>query len=477
MLPTVRMRTAPAAYPALLAGALVACGAGEMDGQGDHLRVACRAARNVRCAVRRRAGRSSTARSWSRSTRSASRAGSCSPASWPRPTTASGACSSVAVAGLFWFKQVGIADKYVQQDEADQELAFQKAFTLEAAMTGDLHGDRRAGGAADRAGLRAVEDRRAGAGRCCSRCPAVVLQTPVWVHYRSMDFARQRTLQAVDPVVGFVVMVALAVAGLGYWALVIGDGRGRVGGGDRVRGELARTRCACATTAARCASYASFSWPLFLRPGRALAQRRRSTCSPARACSAWPASAAMTLASQISQLHQQVDQILASTLYPAICAVRDRRDLLFESFVKSNRLALHVGHAVRRRRGAVRRRPRAVRDRRALGAGGADHQRVRAHRRDQPPRLQLGRLLPRAGRHEADRGLGLGEPRDDAARSTLPLLLVVRARRLRGRDGGQHARLARRARALPDAPVPRLRDAAPCGAGDRPDRSPPPTPC
>src|SRR3954468_2198091 len=29
---------------------------------------------------------------------------------------------SVAVAGLFWFKDVGVPDKYVQQDEADQQL-------------------------------------------------------------------------------------------------------------------------------------------------------------------------------------------------------------------------------------------------------------------------------------------------------------------------------------------------------------------
>src|SRR5437868_12747425 len=32
---------------------------------------------------------------------------------------------------LSWLKQLGIADKYVQQDEPDQELAYQKAFTLE----------------------------------------------------------------------------------------------------------------------------------------------------------------------------------------------------------------------------------------------------------------------------------------------------------------------------------------------------------
>src|SRR4051794_20914555 len=32
---------------------------------------------------------------------------------------------------LSWLKQLGIADKYIQQDEPDQELAYQKAFTLE----------------------------------------------------------------------------------------------------------------------------------------------------------------------------------------------------------------------------------------------------------------------------------------------------------------------------------------------------------
>ena len=46
---------------------------------------------------------------------------------------------SVAVAGLFWFKDVGVPDKYVQQDEPDQELAFQKAFTLESRDDRDLH--------------------------------------------------------------------------------------------------------------------------------------------------------------------------------------------------------------------------------------------------------------------------------------------------------------------------------------------------
>ena len=42
----------------------------------------------------------------------------------------------IGLGTLLWLKQVGIGDKYVQQDEADQELAFQKAFTLELAFYG-----------------------------------------------------------------------------------------------------------------------------------------------------------------------------------------------------------------------------------------------------------------------------------------------------------------------------------------------------
>src|SRR3954453_5291876 len=36
---------------------------------------------------------------------------------------------------LSWLKQIGVADKYIQQNEADQETAFQKAFTMELAVS------------------------------------------------------------------------------------------------------------------------------------------------------------------------------------------------------------------------------------------------------------------------------------------------------------------------------------------------------
>ena len=96
---------------------------------------------------------------------------------------------------------VGISDKYLQQDEADQELAFQKAFTLEVLMTAAAmipiatalpivaivygHWDLVAPGAV-----------------LLTVLAADALQAPFWIYYRRMDFARQRLLGAIEPVVG-----------------------------------------------------------------------------------------------------------------------------------------------------------------------------------------------------------------------------------------------------------------------------------
>jgi hypothetical protein len=41
----------------------------------------------------------------------------------------------VSLSTLVWFKQAGIGDKYIQQNEPDQESAFQQAFTLELGLT------------------------------------------------------------------------------------------------------------------------------------------------------------------------------------------------------------------------------------------------------------------------------------------------------------------------------------------------------
>jgi O-antigen/teichoic acid export membrane protein len=49
---------------------------------------------------------------------------------------------------------------------------------------------------------------------------------------------------------------------------------------------------------------------------------------------------AFTLVGNFAQFTNQADAIVTNTLYPAICAVRDRAELLAEIFVKSNRLSL-----------------------------------------------------------------------------------------------------------------------------------------
>jgi PST family polysaccharide transporter len=246
----------------------------------------------------------------------------------------------IVLISLLWLKQVGIGDKYIQQREGDQRLAFQKAFTLELAFNG-----------AFLLVLAAAMPLVAVVyGQPALIAPGLVLslavipvafQTPTWVWYRSMRFGRQRAIQAVDPVVGFVVTVVLAVAGLGYWALVIGT----------VVGATAGAVVAVATSPYPLAlrydrgtlrSYAAFSWPLILASASTLVIAQSSLLVGERVLGL-AAVGAITLASSVSDYTNRVDQIVTQTLYPAICAVRDRREALFESFVKSNRLALMWG--------------------------------------------------------------------------------------------------------------------------------------
>ena len=230
-------------------------------------------------------------------------------------------------------------------DEADQELAFQKAFTLELAFNGlflvvlavAIPLDRR-WSTASRSSSRP--------GSCCSLAVvAVALQTPIWVYYRSMGFVRQRTLQAVDPIVGFVVTVG--AGGRRARLLGAGDrgGRRRVGRGAVVAVRASPYPLRAALRPRHAALLRVVLVAAVPRPRRA-ALRHRAELRPARRrrrCSAWPASARSRWPATISDYTDRVDQIVAATLYPAICAVRDRRDLLFEAFVKSNRLALMWG--------------------------------------------------------------------------------------------------------------------------------------
>jgi PST family polysaccharide transporter len=246
----------------------------------------------------------------------------------------------VSLATLLWLKQVGIGDKYIQQDETDQELAFQKAFTLELALTG-LFTVLLCAVVPLLSLLTGQPELLAPGFLLVAAVPAISLQAPLWVYYRRMNFVRQRTLQAVDPIVGAVVTLALAIAGAGYWSLVVG----------LVAGSWAAAIVALAASPYRLAlrydpatlrSYGSFSWPLFVAAALSLTLPQGSVLIGEHAVGL-AGVGAIALAVTVSQFARRVDDIVSGTLYPAICAVRDKPDLLFESFVKSNRLALMWG--------------------------------------------------------------------------------------------------------------------------------------
>ena len=121
----------------------------------------------------------------------------------------SGGSIFFAVTGVGWLKQIGIADKYIQQSDPDQERAYQKAFTLElASRSPSSHWSPR-----------------------FSRCTPSYTASPTSVpglllativpdqrlphadldRLRRMRFLRQRVLIAIDPLVAFAVTIVLGV--------------------------------------------------------------------------------------------------------------------------------------------------------------------------------------------------------------------------------------------------------------------------
>lgn len=243
----------------------------------------------------------------------------------------------VSLGTLLWLKQVGIGDKYIQQDDEDQELAFQRAFTLELMVTGLLA--LLVATAIPLVALVYGEHEIVLPGLVLLLVlPALALQAPLWVFYRRMNFVRQRLLQSIEPVVGFVVSIVLAIAGAGYWALVVGILVGSwTSALAAVLASPYRLRIRFDRVTLR--EYVSFSWPLFMVSGAGILVAQASLLGVTRELGL-AAAGAVTLAASISQFTDRVDQIVTGTLYPAICAVADDTRKLHESFVKSNRLAL-----------------------------------------------------------------------------------------------------------------------------------------
>ena len=260
----------------------------------------------------------------------------------------------ISLGTLLWLKQAGVGDKYVQQDDADQEEAFQRAFTLEAMFMGAVRAAARGGDPGDGAALRPQRPDRARRSCCMALFPAMVLQAPLWVFYRRMDFVQQRLIQAVDPLVGFVVAVGLAFAGAGYWSFV--------------GGALAGTWASALVAVVRSPyplrfrydrgtlrRYASFSWPLLLAGGAGIVTAQGSIITAQRAARASRPSARSRWRRAVSQFSDRVDQIVTGTIYPAICAVADRTGAAARVVREVQPARADVGGPVRPRDHAVRR--------------------------------------------------------------------------------------------------------------------------
>ena len=247
---------------------------------------------------------------------------------------------TISMGTILWLRQIGISDKYIQQDDDDQQLAFQRAFTLELAFTALFtlllaiavplialvygHGELLAPGFV---ALLAM--------------PAFALHAPLWIFYRRMEFVRQRTLQAIDPIVSFVVTIGACAAGAGYWGLLAGAIAGPWAAAlVAVRASPYPLRLRWDGASLR--EYASFSWPLALTSGAGIVLAQ-GTVLAGEAELGLAGVGAITLASGIVQYADRVDQIITQTMYPAMTSVKERIDLLYESFVKSNRLTLMWG--------------------------------------------------------------------------------------------------------------------------------------
>jgi O-antigen/teichoic acid export membrane protein len=239
---------------------------------------------------------------------------------------------------LAFLKQVGITDKYVQQRESNQEHAFQKAFTLELAYSGLFY---LVVAIALPIYALLVYDRPE------VLAPAAVLsvslllsafQAPTWVFYRRLQYARQLTLESVDPVVTSIATIALLVAGMGIWGLVVGSLVGSIAGAlFAVAFSPYRLRLRFDRGTLR--EYVGFSWPLLFSgiSGLLVVQ---GALIVGNAALGLAAVGSIGLAASFARFSNRVDMLLRRTLYPAVAAVRERREVMLETFEKSNRLGL-----------------------------------------------------------------------------------------------------------------------------------------
>jgi O-antigen/teichoic acid export membrane protein len=133
-------------------------------------------------------------------------------------------------------------------------------------------------------------------------------------------------------------MIVLAVIGAGYWSLIIGTIVGSWTGA-MVALKACPYHLALRFDRTAFRSYVAFSAPLLVSFAAVLALFQ-VIFFVGNATLGLAGLGAFTLVGNIVQFTDQADSIVTETLYPAVCAVKDRVSLLAEVFVKSNRLSL-----------------------------------------------------------------------------------------------------------------------------------------
>jgi O-antigen/teichoic acid export membrane protein len=245
---------------------------------------------------------------------------------------------STVVISLIALKRVGIDELFVQQNESGQEREFQYAFTLELGLSVAMALIILA--AAPLVALIYRDHRLLALTASLAYLPiAFALQAPLWVFFRRMDYGRQRSLQAIQPVVSLTVTVPLAAAtNLGVWSLIVGQVAGYL---VAVSATLIASpyRLALHYDRGVTARYLRFSAPILLTvvatmlvaQGQILAIKLHDGLA---------AAGFITLAVTLTRYIDRADQIVTATIYPAICAIQNQRRALAELYVKSNRATL-----------------------------------------------------------------------------------------------------------------------------------------
>jgi O-antigen/teichoic acid export membrane protein len=234
-------------------------------------------------------------------------------------------------------KRAGIDEAFVQQQEDRQEEEFQRAFSLELGLSAILSAAIVV--AAPVVAIVYGEPRLLPLTLAVAYLPlAFALQAPTWVFFRRMQFLPLRLLQATPTIVGFIVTIPLAAVTGSVWSLVIGPFVGHaITAIAAVRVSPYRLRLRFDREARR--RYFRFSWPI-LATSVALLLVQQGQILAFDLHGGLEAAGFITLAFTLTRYADRADQIVATTIYPAICAVRDRISTLEELFEKSNRLTL-----------------------------------------------------------------------------------------------------------------------------------------